>query len=418
VEDQRTTSGGPTRWPNVAAVGVVGVFVSGLALTLTFWVLSGVIAGIGDLFDEMGLFIAFGLFAATGAMLIARVPQNRVGWILSGVALTVGVLPAAEAYAGYVMVARGAPDALATFGAWANGIYWVPLLAAVLIFVPLLFPDGRLPSPRWRRPVLVVVVSVIGITVMDMLRPDLTGQHLEYVIDNPIGVTGLDTGLGGVLFGVFTAGVACGVIMAVASTVVRFRRAGGAEREQLKWFFAAVALFVPLFAVMATLDGLGFSLPYVAVFLPAIVIGALPVAIGVAILRYRLYSIGRIVSRTISYALVTLVLAGIYVGTVLVLGGVIRALTGDDGALVVAASTLAAAAAFRPVRVRVQRLVDRRFSRARYDAAQMTEAFGRQLRDEIHLADATERLRRTATELLHPASASVLLLRPQTPDRS
>jgi hypothetical protein len=412
------TSARRSRWPGAAAAAIVGVFVAGVALMFTLHVRSGVIVDAADLLDGSGLLVAFGLFAATGAVLVARVPENRVGWILSGIALTVGVLPAAEAYAGYVMVTRGTPDALATFGAWANGIYWLPLLAATLIFVPLLFPDGHLPSPRWRRPVLLVLASVVGIAVLGMLRPELTGQHLDYVIDNPIGLSVVGIEEEGLLFALFALGLAFGAVLAVASTVVRFRRSNGTEREQLKWFFAAVSL-VPLFLVFAMLEDWGAPIPAaVEAFLPALIIGALPVAIGVAILRYRLYSIGRIVSRTISYALVTLVLAGIYVGTVLVLGGVIRALTGDDGALVVAASTLAAAAAFRPVRVRVQRLVDRRFSRARYDAAQMTEAFGRQLRDEIHLADATERLRRTATELLHPASASVLLLRPQTPDRS
>jgi hypothetical protein len=413
------TSARRSRWPGVAAAVIAGVFLTGTALLLVLHVRSGVIVDASDLLDGSGLLIAFGLFAATGAVLVARVPENRVGWILSGIALTVGVLPAAEAYAGYVMVTRGTPNALATFGAWANGIYWVPLLAATLIFVPLLFPDGHLPSPRWRRPVLLVGVCVVGIAVLGMLRPELTGQHLDYVIDNPIGVAAVGGEGESVLFAVFASlGLALGVVLAVASTVVRFRRSQAAEREQLKWFFAAVSL-VPLFLVMVMLESWGVRLPdAVEALLPALIIGALPVAIGVAILRYRLYSIGRIVSRTISYALVTLVLAGVYVGTVLVLGGVIRALTGDDGALVVATSTLAAAAAFRPVRLRVQRLVDRRFSRARYDAAQMTEAFGRQLRDEIDLAHATERLRRTATDLLHPASASVLLLRPQATDRS
>jgi len=178
----------------------------------------------------------FGAFAVVGALLVAKRPGNSVGWIMVTIALIVGVFPAGDSYAAYVMTTRGHPDVLAVLGAWIQSWYWFLLLALTFVYLPLLFPEGRLPSRRWLPLAVLPGIGALGAVVLGALTGTLTGQNVPYRIHNPIGIDGLAPveelpvfGLLGVLLGV-------GIVAAMASVVVRFRQSRGVERQQMKWF--------------------------------------------------------------------------------------------------------------------------------------------------------------------------------------
>src|SRR5687768_1396258 len=181
-----------------------------------------------------------------GALLVAKRPHNAVGWVMSGSALLLGLAPAGDYYAAWVMTTRGEPNALAVLGAWVQSWYWMLLLWIVFAALPLVFPDGRLPSPRWRWPAAIGALGSAGAVVLGMLTDTLTGQDVDYRIENPIGVDGL---AGVEELAVFPAlgGLSLvGVVTAVAAVVVRFRRSRGLERQQMKVFLVAVAPLVLL----------------------------------------------------------------------------------------------------------------------------------------------------------------------------
>ena len=227
-----------------------------------------------------------------------------------------------------------------------------------------------------------------------------------YEIDNPIGIEGLGHVEDLPVFGVLTVLLSIGVIGAIASVVVRFRRSRGVERQQMKWFVYAVApmLLIPT-------DGF---LPGIisSAALCAVLIG-LPTAIGIAVLRYRLYEIDVLINRTLVYGSLTALLVTTYVGSIVVLQTAFRTLTGQDSQLTIVASTLAIAALFNPLRHRIQAFVDRRFYRRKYDAARILASFGARLRDETDLAELNEELLAVVRETVQPAHAS-LWLRPDT----
>src|SRR5919112_6698213 len=312
--------------------------------------------------EDVVLFVGFSLFAAVGALLVSKRPDNPIGWIMGANALIVAIFPACESYAAYVMSTRGRPDALAVFGVWANSWYWYLLLALTFVYLPLLFPDGRLPSRRWLPVAVVPAVGVTGIAILGALTETLRGQTFNYRIDNPIGIEGLGHVEDLQAFAVLGGGaLAIGTVGSVLSVVVRFRRSRGTERQQLKWFLYAAAPIVAFPAID---------------FLPVIVSGllfgwvllGLPTAIGIAVLRYRLYEIDIVINRTLVYGSLTVMLAGLYFGSIVVLQRVFVALTGQQSTLAVVVSTLAIAALFNPLRRRVQGFVDRRFYRKKYDA--------------------------------------------------
>ncbi len=355
--------------------------------------------------EDLVLFVGFGMFALVGALLMAKRPDNLVGWILGAGAVIVGVFPASESYAAYVMTTRGRPDALAVFGAWANGWYWLVLLALVYIYLPLLFPDGRLISRLWLPVASLPAVGIAGIMVLTSLTETFEGQDVGYRIDNPIGVEGLSHVEALPVFVVFLVVYAVGAIGAFVSVAVRFRRSRGIERQQLKWFLYAAApiLTVP---VADSLPGVVSGLLLVWLLL------GLPAAIGIAILRYRLYDIDLVINRTIVYGSLTVALVLVYVGSVAGLQRLLSPLTGERNQLSVVASTLLIAALFGPLRRRVQGFIDRRFYRRKYDARKTLDAFSARLRGASDLDGLNGELLAVVGETVQPSHASLWLRAP------
>ena len=306
------------------------------------------------------------------------------------------------------MTTRGRPDALAVFGSWANGWYWFVLLALVFIYLPLFFPGGRLISRRWLPVALLPGIGIAGIIVLASLVETFRGQNVGYRIDNPIGVEGLVNVEALPVFFVFGGIYAVGAVGAFVSVAVRFRRSRGIERQQLKWFLYAAApiLTIPVEAflpeaVREVVSGLVF----------AWVLFGIPAAIGIAVLRYRLYDVDLVINRTLVYGALTATLALVYVGTVAGLQRLLSPVVGEDNGLAIVASTLLIAALFGPLRRRVQGFIDRRFYRKKYDARKTLEDFSAKMRDETDLDRLADEMVSVVRETLQPARAS-LWLRP------
>ncbi len=402
------------RSPLALVVAWLTVLVYATGILLTTWLEHRLHVQGDPLLEDALLIVGLGAFAVVGALLVAKRPTNVIGWIMAAVALMVGLGLVGDAYAAYVMTTRGRPDALAVVGAWIGNWYWYLMLALALIYLPLLFPDGRLPSRRWLPVAVLAGIGTLGMVLLGMLTDTLRGTIVGYTIDNPIGIEGLgrveDLPVFGVL-GVLLLGV--GTIGAAASVVVRFRRSLGVERQQMEWFLyaAALLLLVPV-AVLAS-DFLPEFVSSVALGLPLV---ALPTAIGIAVLRYRLYEIDTLINRTLVYGSLTAMLAVVYFGGVATTQAIFRALTGQEQQpqLAVVVSTLVIAALFNPLRHRIQAFTDRRFYRSKYDAAKTLEAFSAKLRDETDLDALSDDLVGVVRETMQPAHVS-LWLRPDTP---
>jgi hypothetical protein len=340
--------------------------------------------------------------ATVGAVLASRRPRHPVGWLLLVVGLSLAWGGVAPAYAAYGLLAR--PGALPAAHAVAR--YWpvtVVTAQTASSFVLLLTPTGSLPSPRWRWWAWVTAAAaamlLVGLTVASgPLDPryQLLGGPFDL------------RGQGGVLLVVNQLALAVStlaVVVGAGSLVVRFRRARGVERQQLRWVASAAALAV-LGAVVA-LGGLAVGSTAVVTWAISACFAVLPVALGAAILRYRLYDLDRVISRTVAYGLLTLLLGGGYAMVVLSLGQ----LLGRRSPLVVAGATLAVAALAGPAHRRIQQAVDRRFNRRRHDAAQTIAAFGTRLRDELDLDTLSAELLAVVDQTMQPTQAS-LWLRP------
>ncbi len=335
-------------------------------------------------------------FATVGALLAWKRPRNPIGWLLSatGLAYAVGDFS--------VLVLPHFPRAVTL----ANWLGWMWLLGTGLcVFVVLLFPSGHLPSRRWRPVAWAAGAGLAGWVLGNAFAPTISTASPS--MPNPVGVTGPAGDIFNLMLVVGAALTAGTGLAAVLSLAFRYRRAGTAERAQLKWLVYAGVL-----VVAAILIGLG---PVVWIMGPgnaatnlqnAIGSGAValvPVAIGIAVLRYRLYDINRVISRTLAYAIVTGLLIGIYAGLVLLATQVF----GIHGAVTVAAATLIAAGLFNPVRRRVQHRVDRRFNRARYDAETTVAAFAARLKDAVDLDTVRSDLASVVQTALEPAQVRV-----------
>jgi hypothetical protein len=347
---------------------------------------------------------AFGIVCGTvGAIVAIRRPDNLNGWLFCAIGLLFALAALINEYliAGVLVVPGGLP--LTPLLGWLLAWLWVPPLAIAVIFLPLYFPDGRLPSPRWRRVVAFSVVAVVAFATAIAVQPGPIQQAT--FLDNPLGLTSLDMATYGALI-LAPASVLLGIaiVLAFASLVVRFRRATGDARQQLKWFALAVMIAGTAFAMSlwVTLITLSATTVKALEVLVIVALMGVPTAAGLAILRYRLYDIDRIVSRTIAYAVISAMLVGAYAVAILVLQGPLGNLFGGD-TISVALSTLVVAALFQPVRRRVQRVVDRRFDRARIDAERTTTAFAERLRDEVDIETLTNDLDRTVRATMHPS---------------
>ena len=356
--------------------------------------------------------VAFALVALTlatvGALVSSRRPDNPIGWIFLGVAVAFGVGWFADGYAAYTLLNQ--PGALPTgrFFAWLAHfvIEGSGLLFGPLVFVILLFPDGRLPSRRWRGVAWLATVVAVLFQLATAIEPGVLPGFPG--VENPLGVgfVGLIVRAAKApLFLVFLGAF----LAAAASLVLRFRRSRGAERQQLKWFVAA-GIFLALALSPAAFWWFGGrTAGETAVgLLFVFALATIPGAVGIAILRYRLYDIDRIINRTLVYAALTALLAAVYAGVAVGLGTVV-----GESSVVVAASTLLVAALFRPARRRVQGLIDRRFYRQKYDAARALEAFAARLRDEVDLDSLTGDLVGVVRDTMQPAHASLWLRAPE-----
>jgi hypothetical protein len=286
---------------------------------------------------------------------------------------------------------------------WVGSWVWAPGLGLLLTFVPLLFPDGRLPSRRWRP---VAWLSAVPIVVITVVTAVVLWPWRGPALLDPGGVDQGTAGLGVVPFPAFVLMLLCG-LACLTALLLRFLRSRGVERQQLKWLLFASAVTIAIFLVVQPNTSQEWTL---GVLLALPLFPAVPVAAGVAILRYRLYEIDRIINRTLVYGLLTAVLGlGYAVGSLLF---VLVAGTGSNPpSWLVAGATLAAAALFRPVRRRIQAAVDRRFNRRRYDAARTVDAFGTRLREQVDLDSLSAELLAVVNHAMEPTSVS-LWLRP------
>jgi hypothetical protein len=348
--------------------------------------------------------------AAVGLVVARRQPGNPLGWMFLALAALSALGTVAGAYA--VLSYRLGHHLPLGVAAVFLALWWSPVIVTFPLVI-LLFPDGRLPSPRWR-PVLwgyLAVgafwpVSVYAVAIRAVAAGDLhifPGGDLQ-AVDHPAGSSAWLGSVEAVILPV----LAVFWLVFVARQVLSWRRAGGERRQQLKWLMSGAAVCMAATAVIAVGGTLDTSAsPAVQAVFNGASIGmvALPVSVGVAILKYRLYDIDRIISRTLAYAIVTGLLVGVYAGLVLLTTQVFRVHT----PVAVAASTLAAAALFNPVRRRVQKAVDRRFNRARYDADQTVAAFAARLMDAVDLDSVRDDLAGVVHQALEPAHVSVWL---------
>jgi hypothetical protein len=352
--------------------------------------------------SSVPLLVAAVSAATVGALLGSRRPAHPVGWLLLGLGLLVVVNVIVSGYVGYGVVARpGALPAAGYLAGISNGVQVLWLACGG--FVLLLTPTGSLPSPRWRWWARVAVAAPVLLVLLFAVDPQpMLPEHPT--VGNPLALP-VPIGLLLAVAAVDAVIILATLVAAAGSLVVRFRRARGTERQQLRWLafaaaLAAVALLVAVAAGVMAKDGVVLAALGTCVAL-------LPLATGAAILRYRLYDLDRIISRTLAYGLLTVLLGGGYAGVVLGLGQFL----GRESSLVVAAATLAVAAAFQPARRGIQAVVDRRFNRRRYDAAQTIEVFSVRLRQQVDLDSLTAELLGVVEQTVQPTNVS-LWLRP------
>jgi len=377
-----------------AAVALVGV---GGVLTAV---------GNGDLTEVAAGIVLVVPFAAVGALVSARQPGNAIGRLLLGIGLCLALAGACDGVIQYGLDHPGSVPGLGGFALVSASAF--ALFFALLFLVLLLLPNGQLLTRSWRfAPRGVVLLLAVDLCLI--VRPGLFDDWDKEGIRNPLGVAALEP-MTAALYQVAIVLSFTLLLASLGSVVIRFRRSRGIERLQLRWIATAVTAtglaWVTMIVVSATLGDRGI----VDFFWGAAIlsISFIPVGIGIAVMRYRLYEIDRVISRTLVYAALTLVLGASYVGLVLAGQALFSSFAGGSN-LAIAASTLVVAALFLPVRARMQRFVDRRFYRRRYDAQRTLEGFGARLREQIDLGTLERDLRGVVTETMQPAHASVWL---------
>jgi hypothetical protein len=354
----------------------------------------------------LSLLIGMLAFVLCGALIMSRQPRNIVGWLLMIPGL---VLPASTLVTNWLgtMPAPQQVSPLLWLLLWSLGWSWLLLIFPILHLL-LTFPDGRLISRRWRWAVALEVAMVaifLGFTALEQDLRVLVDDEVAWTIANPIGVLPND------MFDEWLAvpweiGLVVITVASAAAVVVRFRRGSTVEREQLKWPLLAVVVFGAVYAGSA----LEASLVGDASILFGLALAGIPISVAIAVLRYRLFAIDHIISRTVSWAAVTAILLGVFIVGVLGLQALFSGVT-QGQTLAVAASTLVSFALFQPVRRRVQRALDRRFDRARYDAERIVGGFSERLRGEVELRAVEDELVATVGGVLRPTGVAIWLRR-------
>jgi hypothetical protein len=351
--------------------------------------------------------------ALVGAVLASNRPRNPVGWFFVFSAASFAVSEATFRYAVYGLVIDPGSLPLARAMAWPATWLWVPGVLLVLVFLPLYFPNGRLLSLRWR-PVMWLAIFVSGATVVNWaFLPGKVSDASD--ITNPLGLAALRPAIGELE--VVMAVVFLGFILSsVVSLVVRFRRSQGQERQQMKWLTYAAATVVGMVLLTTLLEAANLVFfSEMAALATDLLIAGIPIGVGIAVLKYRLYDIDRIINRTLVYGSLTAMLALFYFGGVTATQALLRTLTDQEKLpqLAIVVSTLLIAALFTPFRHRIQSFIDRRFYRRKYDARKTLEAFSIKLRDETDLEALNNDLVGVVRETMQPAHVSVWL-RPDT----
>jgi hypothetical protein len=351
-------------------------------------------------------------WSAVGVLIASRRPAHPIGWLFSALGLSSGVQLFCGEYAIYALVVERGALPGSQVSVWITCWLWVQTNVLVA-FMALLFPDGKLPSPRWRAIVWLNGVMAVAGSFTAAFLPG-PSPFIE-AIDNPFGVEGLKD-VKNLVDGVLEA-LSYGVlgVAGLAALYVRFRRGLGAERQQIKWLaYAGTVLLTGTILSYAGPESLSGSwLRQVGFALQVIGLVGLPVAIGIAIFKYRLYEIDLLINRTLVYGALTAMLVAVYVGSIVALQGFLRALTGQESQLAIVASTLVIAALFQPLRRRIQSFIDKRFYRRKYDARKTLEAFSAKLRNETDLDALGDDLVSVVRETMQPAHVS-LWLRPET----
>ena len=348
--------------------------------------------------------------ATVGAVLVTRVPGNAVGWLLLVGGVSTGFSAGFGALADYGLnLHPGSVPGAVWFAVFAS-VAGAPGPGLMLGFAPFFFPNGRLPSPRWWVVIPIGAVPTLLPAILGLIGPFAAGTYPPGV-ENPLALTAGE-GLIAALGALSNAIAVLALMLVMASLVVRYRRAAGIEHQQIRWFaFVALiaALALSVSSAAWTLPGATAVTISTATWLLAEAgLVLMPIAIGTAILRYRLYDIDRIISRTIGWAVVTGVLVVVFAGAILLFQAVLAPLTGES-TVAVAASTLLVATLFQPLRRRVQARVDRRFNRSRYDADRTVAAFAERLRDEVDLDQLGAEVRATVVQTVAPATVSLWL---------
>jgi hypothetical protein len=381
-----------------------------VAISLVFSILNRDVPDQGDYgsaFDAISV-VALLAFPVVGALVVSRQPGNSIGWLFCAVGIPFGLSGVAYGWGAYGLFAEPGALSGAEWGAWLGSWLFAPSLFAIPPLLFLLFPDGRPPSRRWRFVAWLVLAGVCATTVGSALAPGRLTEPPFKGVENPAGIEAAGPVLD-VVGGAGFVALFVGILLGAAALVARFRRARGDERQQLKWFASAGTLFA-LACLVALTPWFGSS-DTTGQLLILLAFAAVPISAGVAILKYRLYDIDLVIRRTLVYGGVTALLAGAYLGGVLLLQLALSPLT-EQSDLAIAGSTLAVAALFRPARARVQAAVDRRFYRRRYDAARTLEGFGVRLRDEVDLEALGGELRSVVTQTMQPAHISLWLRSP------
>ena len=383
---------------------VWGLSLAGLAVVMVIGVASPV-SGETDFSNTVGFSIFLLSSSSVGALVSARKPENPIGWIFLAVSLF-GIV------AGLVTVLdRDAFDATTvregSLVEWIGNWVWT-LAFAPVILVLLLFPTGRPLSPRWRFVVGGVAAGLVAATISYAFAPGRFDNSDE-PITNPYGIESLDLPLE-ILEGVGGALIIGGLLASMVCLVLRFKRSKDVERQQLKWIAYAAGVVITAFVLTIPAEMTNQNDPRLTNLMNSIfivVVTGIPISVGVAILRYRLYDIDRIIRRTVSYGLLTVLLATVYLAGVLLVQSTLP--VADDSPVVIAASTLGMVALFRPLRNRIQAVVDRRFNRRGFDAIRTIDDFSARLRAETNLDSLTIDLVGVVRDTMQPAHISLWL---------